>query len=116
MTEEHDLDDPIGASLRTNHRLFADRRGSAVRYRSDFGPFCSVGLEPTAETWASLRELSPEGGALFMTPGFELPGDWRAVVRIPLTQMTDDRVDETRSPSRRARNAASHRRDPTRSV
>jgi ribosomal protein S18 acetylase RimI-like enzyme len=84
-----DLDDPIGASLRTHHERFAEHRGSARRYRPDISPFCSVGIEPTQESWRSLSGLlGASGGALFMSPGFRLPEGWRTLRRIPLTQMT----------------------------
>jgi ribosomal protein S18 acetylase RimI-like enzyme len=82
------LDDPIGNGLRSAHSRLAVSVGSAIRYPADVGPFCSVGLEPTAETWASLRELiDGPGGALFMAPGFEAPDAVTTVMRIPLSQM-----------------------------
>jgi ribosomal protein S18 acetylase RimI-like enzyme len=87
------LDDPIGAGLRDAHAAFALAHGSALRYRADVSPFCSVGPQPTAESWASLRSLVGDGEAvLFREPGFAVPDGWAEVERIRLTQMTDDDV------------------------
>lgn len=87
-TAPADLDDPIGSSLRTAHARFAVKHGSAIRYRSDVSPFCSVGLRPAEKSWTDLRELlAGVSGAMFMDVGFVVPDVLRTVLRIPLTQM-----------------------------
>jgi ribosomal protein S18 acetylase RimI-like enzyme len=95
-----DLDDPIGASLRTAHASLAEQNGSAIRYRPDVSPFCSIGAQPTADGWDSLRTLTgASGGALFMAPGFQAPEKWRTVRRIALTQMVHDGSRPEHSPT-----------------
>jgi ribosomal protein S18 acetylase RimI-like enzyme len=84
----HDLDDPIGAGLRTSHAQFAEQYGLALRYRPDVSPFCSVGGDGTAAAWADLRRLlDSSSGALFVSGGFQPPTGWNTLLRIPLTQM-----------------------------
>jgi predicted GNAT family acetyltransferase len=88
MQQAFDLDDPIGAGLRTSHAQLAERHGLAIRYWPDVAPFCSIGTTPTAEGWTSLLELSGDSPAvLFMEPGCEVPDNWQTLRRIPLAQM-----------------------------
>jgi len=92
----HVLDDAIGASLRGPHSAFALAADAddAIRYPSDVAPFASVGLSPTASGWKALRALLGDAhAAMFVVPGFAIPGDWNRTAAIGLSQLTDDAVD-----------------------
>lgn len=89
-----DLDDAIGAALRTRHAAFALIDGSARRYPADVAPFASMGSSATPDGWAALARLTPSGSvALFVEPGFTVADGWRTVAEVPLFQMTDDDVE-----------------------
>ncbi|WP_286345670.1 GNAT family N-acetyltransferase [Frondihabitans sucicola] len=102
----HVLDDAIDGGLRGAHESLSLRSpsGAAVRYRPEIAPFASVGLEPSADAWAALRALVPDGTvALFPFPGFRTPPGGR-VGGVGLAQLTDDEVDlEALPPAGRSR-------------
>lgn len=92
----HLLDDAIGAALRGPQAPLAVSPTDAVarRFRPDVAPFASVGLDPTPETWAALRDVAgSESAAMFVVPGFAVPDDWQRLATFRLSQLTDERVD-----------------------
>jgi predicted GNAT family acetyltransferase len=86
------LDNPIWNSLVTRHAhlaLGADvGHGLVRRYPADIGPLCAF-QEPTAEAYADLAAIVPEGdiAALFLEERAVLPAGWELVREGRLVQM-----------------------------
>jgi ribosomal protein S18 acetylase RimI-like enzyme len=86
------LDNPMWSSLMTDHADLAlgaqVGRGLARRYPAEIGPL-SAFQEPTAEAYADLELLIPEGdvAALFLHKKAELPEGWELLRDGTLVQM-----------------------------
>lgn len=93
------LDNPIWSSLVTGHADLAvgaqTGNGLARRYPADIGPL-SAFREPTAEAYADLAALVPEGdvAVLFLEDPPELPAGWQLVRDGALVQKICPAVSE----------------------
>ena len=89
------LDNPIWSSLVTRHAPLALGSGLARRYPSDIGPLSAL-HEPTAEAYADLAAIVPEGdiAVLFLDEPARLPAGWQLVRDGALVQMTCPAVTE----------------------
>lgn len=84
----HSLDNPVWHSLATRHETFAERSGSAARFRNDVSEFAAV-ESVTDSSWADLERLVGPGGELILLRDEigDAPAGWAVPVRGPGVQM-----------------------------
>jgi hypothetical protein len=77
------LDNAVWHALAGPQAAFAERQGSAVRFRPDVSPFLALPDEPDDASWHDLaRLLGPAGiGALFRRHTPDLPSGWTELER-----------------------------------
>jgi len=75
--QEEVLDNPTWAALSGPQAGFAERKGRALRFHPDVGPFYGMPDDPSAQDWADAAALAGPGGlvtlAASLTP---FPADW----------------------------------------
>ena len=82
----HPLDQPVWASLHSDHAAFARRRGQAVRYPPEVAPFVAT---PGAMAGVDVDELVDEGEQVcFVGTVPTLSGAWRIDHAVSISQLT----------------------------
>ncbi|MGP3769618.1 GNAT family N-acetyltransferase [Streptomyces sp. SDT5-1] len=86
------LDDPVGASLRTQHAHLARSFGKAVTYEPEVATFAAVPVAPGQEAWSDLAALlgPAELADMFSGPATP-PDDWESVFSLDGLQMVRPR-------------------------
>ena len=83
----HPLDNPVWASLTTQHSALARNAGQAARYPADVAPFVAV-RESTAQTAEQAASLIAPGELVcFVGIAPQLPSGWRIEQSVPIAQM-----------------------------
>ena len=83
----HPLDNPVWASLTTQHAALARKAGHAARYPADVAPFVAV-HESTAQTAEQAASLFAPGELVcFVGIAPPLPSGWRIEQSVPIAQM-----------------------------
>lgn len=84
----HPLDNPVWASLTTQHAALARNAGNAARYPADVAPFVAVreNTAQAAEQAASL--IAPGELVCFVGIAPPLPSGWRIEQLVPIAQMS----------------------------
>jgi ribosomal protein S18 acetylase RimI-like enzyme len=90
----HALDNPVHASLTGPHVHLAQRRGRALRYRSDVASFVALPPGPDDRDWDDLAALAGPGGLLPLAGvNGDPPAGWKVFSHNAGVQMVDDGVD-----------------------
>lgn len=77
IEQDYPLDNPAWYALNGPQAGFAERKGRALRFQSDFCPFYAMPLEPTAEDWADVADLAGPGGLVTLAATWTaFPEDW----------------------------------------
>lgn len=93
------LDNPTWASLTGPHARFAERVGSAVRYRPEVGPFLALLDHGDPHSWADAATLVGPGGTFTVGgPGIAAPPGWQCVSLGDGVQLVDMALDKTPDP------------------
>jgi ribosomal protein S18 acetylase RimI-like enzyme len=83
----HPLDNPVWASLTTQHAALARNAGNAARYPADVAPFVAV-RESTAQAVEQAAGLIAPGELVcFVGIAPPLPSGWRIEQSVPIAQM-----------------------------
>jgi ribosomal protein S18 acetylase RimI-like enzyme len=83
----HPLDNPVWASLATQHAALARNAGNAARYPADVAPFVAV-RESTAQAAEQAASLIAPGELVcFVGIAPPLPSGWRIEQSVPIAQM-----------------------------
>lgn len=71
------LDNPTWFALNGPQAAFAERKGRALRFQPDIGPFYGLPDEPTADDWADVAALAGPGGVVTLAATrIPFPADW----------------------------------------
>jgi ribosomal protein S18 acetylase RimI-like enzyme len=82
----HLLDNPAWSALTTLQRDLALVNGPARRFPPEMSPHGAF-IDPTAETWKALSEISPAPVSIFSLQELELPPGWKIVRKVELHEM-----------------------------
>lgn len=84
----HPLDNPVWASLHSDHAALASRAGKVVRYPSEIAPFVATG-DRDATAGAQAQALVGEGELVcFVGPAPPLSAAWHVEQSVRIAQMT----------------------------
>jgi ribosomal protein S18 acetylase RimI-like enzyme len=82
----HLLDNPAWSALTTLQRDLALVNGPARRFPPEMSPHGAF-IDPTAETWKALSEISPAPVSIFSLQELELPPGWKIIRKVELHEM-----------------------------
>jgi ribosomal protein S18 acetylase RimI-like enzyme len=93
-------DNPMWASMSGPHAPFADRHGSAARYRDDVSIFSAVADPADRRSWDDLRELTGPGARLVLAGAAPetVPPGWEVVKAEVGVQLVDTALQAAADP------------------
>ena len=83
----HPLDNPVWASLGTQHAALARNAGHAARYPADVAPFVAVRESTAHATEQAASLIAPGELVCFVGIAPPLPSGWRIEEAVPIAQM-----------------------------
>jgi ribosomal protein S18 acetylase RimI-like enzyme len=95
------LDNPAWHSLTGAHERFAERVGSAARYRSEVAGFVALADPTDPRAWADLLALVGPGVEIALPGSFPLPAGWELRDRIGGVQLVDVALEKRADPAAR---------------